>query len=316
VSPTVAGETLVSPGAVRPQVAGAASLTLRGPLEGPRAAARVIAAFPAAVYLKTRSPGEPRVLALVSSDAARPPNAVVVAASCRELPFAAVREGDDASVGEGLVEIAGSGPRGGPPRRVQVKIRRWWDPSPVLGPVSAARLGDVTRTLESETAGAVCGLAGHPGPRLLAGHCAGGDLAHAVDAAERIVGLGPGLTPSGDDVLAGLLVSLRILGASVPRGRTAIWLADWLGAAVTTHATRTTALAATLLHCAARGQAGTELASVLRGIAGHSPLRPAVHRLLSVGHTSGADLAWGLVAGCRATLALAATADEQGKATA
>jgi hypothetical protein len=85
-----------------------------------------------------------------------------------------------------------------------------------------------------------------------------------------------------------------------------VWLADWLAAAVTGDAgERTTALAATLLHCAARGQASAESAGVLRGIAGQEPLEPAVRRLTNTGHTSGADLAWGLLAGCRAASSLA-----------
>ncbi|MFC6935363.1 DUF2877 domain-containing protein [Actinomadura yumaensis] len=159
------------------------------------------------------------------------------------------------------------------------------------------------------------GLAGHPDPLQLADRCAAGDLAGAVEAAERIVGLGPGLTPSGDDILSGLLVSLRLVGGALREGGTAGWLADWLGAAVTADAgTRTTALAATLLHCANEGGAGAEVAAVLRCVAGHESSAPAVRRLLAVGHTSGADLAWGVLAGCRATLALAGRATGESRA--
>jgi hypothetical protein len=319
VTSTVVREPLAPPGPARSPVAGVASLTLRELLDRPRRAARVIAVFPSAVYVEMRSPAEPRVLAVVGSDAVRLPNAIVVAATSRDLPFAAVREGDDAWVGDGVVEVTGAGPGGGPtPRlRIRVRTRRWWDPSPVLGPVSLSRLTHGALALAAETAEERCGLADHPGPGLLADRCAEGDLAHAVDAAERIVGLGPGLTPTGDDILAGLLISLRLFGGSVHGGEPAVRLADWLGAAVTAHAdTRTTALAATLLHCASRGQAGAEVAAVLRGIAGQAPLRPAVRRLLGVGHTSGADLTWGLLAGCRATLALATPAAGRRKATA
>jgi glucose-6-phosphate dehydrogenase assembly protein OpcA len=49
-----------------------------------------------------------------------------------------------------------------------------------------------------------------------------------------------------------------------------------------------------------------EAAAVLRGIAGQDPLVPATRRLLATGHTSGADLAWGLLLGCRSALALSA----------
>ncbi|MCW2889891.1 MAG: hypothetical protein QOE54_1158 [Streptosporangiaceae bacterium] len=314
----------------RKPVAGAASLALRPLLDRPRRAARIIAVFPSAVYLEIRAtsaaPAEPSVLALVSSDAVRLPNAVVVGAVSRDRPFGAVRETDDAWIGDGTVDITvpvhgtngpASQPRLDAGSRIRVRVRRWWDPSPVLGPVSHARLAHGVMALETASREGVFGLAGHPGPLQLADRCAAGDLANAVDAAERIVGLGPGLTPSGDDVLAGLLASLRLMGGAVHGGETSIWLADWIGAAVTADAgTRTTALAATLLHCAARGQVGAEVAAVLRALAGQEPLAPAVRRLLGAGHTSGADTIWGLLAGCRTTLALSAATAAAGRATA
>ncbi len=97
---------------------GAASLALRPLLDPPRRAARVIAVFPSALYLEMRGGPEPRVLAVVTSDAGRLPNAVVVVATRREHPFRSVREGGDAFVGEGRVEADG----------LAVRVRRWWDP--------------------------------------------------------------------------------------------------------------------------------------------------------------------------------------------
>ncbi len=236
----------------RTPVPGAASFALRPLLSGPRRCARVIAVFPSAVYLEYRSPAEPKVIALVSSDATRLPNAVVVAARSRELPFGPVRQGDEAWIGDASLEIPA----------LRVRVRRWWDPSPVLGPISAVRLAHGAAALKTGSSQAPFGLAGHPGPVRLAERCAAGDLAQAVDAAERIVGLGPGLTPSGDDVLAGLV------------------------------------------------------SAVLRAIAGQEPMAPALRRLLGAGHTSGADLAWGVLAGCRATLALSGAAAQSRRATA
>src|SRR5690606_18033036 len=287
----------------RPPAAGAASLALRPLLDPPRRPARGIAVFPSALYLEMRGGPEPRVLAVVTSGAHRRPNAVVVGATRREHPFRGVREGGEAFAGDGRVEADG----------LRVRVRRWWDPSPALGAMQPAALAEGGRALEDALAAAGAsggGLAGHPGPAELAEACAAGDLAGAVEAAERIVGLGPGLTPSGDDILCGLLVSLRLVGDAVRHGRRAVWLADWLGAAVTADAgTRTTALAATLLHCAAAGGAGAEVAAVLRGVAGHEPPALPVRRLLAVGHTSGADLAQGVLAGCRAALALTTDAE-------
>src|SRR6201982_2543941 len=103
------------------------------------------------------------------------------------------------------------------------------------------------------------GGAGQDGPGQLAACCASGDLAGAVEAAEHLVGLGPGLVPSGDSVVSGVLLALRLLGGAISGGTRAVWLANWLSAAVTCDATRrTTTLAASLLHCAAKGQAGAE----------------------------------------------------------
>ncbi|WP_067462968.1 DUF2877 domain-containing protein [Actinomadura macra] len=294
----------------RPQTAGAASLALRPLLDPPRRAARVLAVFPSALYLEMRGEREPRVLAVVGSDANRLPNAVVVVAGRRDQPFRSIREGGEAWVGDGRVDAG----------LLSVRVRRWWDPSPALGGMPRSALARGVRTLETALGAAGMtggGLAGHPDPVRLADCCAAGDLAGAVEAAERIVGLGPGLTPSGDDILSGLLVALRLVGGAVRDGGAAVRLADWLGAAVTADAgTRTTALAATLLHCAMAGGAGGEVASVLRAVAGHEQATPAVRRLLAVGHTSGADLAWGVLAGCRAALALAVPGRQARRVTA
>ncbi|WP_346101074.1 DUF2877 domain-containing protein, partial [Nonomuraea maheshkhaliensis] len=84
-----------------------------------------------------------------------------------------------------------------------------------------------------------------------------------------------------------------------------VWLAGWLAATVTFDArTRTTPLSATLLHCAARGEASPEVIAVLRGIAGRQALEPALRRLHRLGHTSGADLAQGVAIGVRAVRSL------------
>ncbi|MCP9984154.1 DUF2877 domain-containing protein [Actinomadura madurae] len=296
----------------RPPTAGAASLALRPLLDPPRRAARVIAVFPAALYLEMRGGPEPRVLAVVTSDAGP---AAERGGDRRHPPRPSVPVRPR---GRGRVRRGRPG-GGGRPERA--------DP-PLVGPVAGARrdaaggagargagaggeLAAAGALTAAGTAGG--GLAGHPDPAALAEACAAGDLAGAVEAAERIVGLGPGLTPSGDDILCGLLVALRLVGEAVRHGGTAVRLADWLGAAVTADAgTRTTALAATLLHCAAGGHAGAEVTAVLRCVAGHEPASAAVRRLLAVGHTSGADLAHGVLTGCRAVLALTAPAARRG----
>ena len=282
----------------RPLVAaGAASLAVRQPLTGPRRQARVIAARSAAVYLELPPPAaEPRVLVLAAAGTSRLPNAVAVSAGLDRL---VAEVSGECWIGRGVV-LAG---------QLTVRVLRWWDPSPVLGPLSRARLDQGAAALHraSLSADRVPGLAGHDAPAALAASCADGDLAGAVEAAEQMVGLGPGLAPSGDNMISGLLLALRLLGGAIPGGTRAVWLADWLGAAVTSDASRrTTSLGATLLYCAAHGQATAEVSAVLRGLAGQEPLAGATRTLLaSTEPAAGADLAWGLVAGCRAALALA-----------
>jgi hypothetical protein len=279
-------------------VTGSASIAVRQPLTGPRRPARVITASPAAMYLELPpSAAEPRVLVIAAAGTSRLPNAIAVAPAGLDR-FTTTGGAVEGWTGRGVVQVG----------ELTVHVQRWWDPSPVLGPLSRARLEQGAAALHRACASAAHGpaLTGHDAPAALAACCSAGDLAGAVEAAERMVGLGIGLTPSGDNMINGLLLALRLLGGAISGGTRAVWLADWLGAAVTSDASRrTTSLGATLLHCAARGQAAEEVAAVLRGLAGQEPLNPALRQLLAPGYPQGADLAWGLVAGCRAALALA-----------
>jgi hypothetical protein len=102
-----------------------------------------------------------------------------------------------------------------------------------------------------------------------------------------LVGRGPGLTPLGDDVLAGWLVTRVAAGAPDAA------VAD----AVRRHRGATTALSSTLLDCALRGEALPELRAWLTAL-GTAGEPPAAEALVGVGATSGS----GLLAG--ATLAL------------
>jgi hypothetical protein len=130
--------------------------------------------------------------------------------------------------------------------------------------------------------------------RLLADLAASaGDHDASLAAAADLLGRGPGLTPSGDDVLAGFLVGAVAFGVEAAALRHAI---SALAPA------RTTALSAALLWHAARGECIDELAAVaavLTGqpaeLGGREQAGRAVSRLLSVGHSSGAALATGLV---------------------
>jgi len=113
--------------------------------------------------------------------------------------------------------------------------------------------------------------------RWLAGHTLSQD-------AERLLGLGPGLTPSGDDYLGGVMVALRRLD----RGAQADALWHWLEPRLTE---RTSAISAAHLAAAAQGEAHEALHEVLNG-------RLEFDRLDAVGHGSG----WDALAGAMAVL--------------
>jgi hypothetical protein len=289
-SPGRADEPAADEGAGLPPVtAGVASLAVRDLLRGPRRHGKVLAVLPQAIYLEFPDVvPEPRVIAISPPETIRLPNAIVSA------PVQACASAE-CWAGGGRVMACG----------LEIRILRWWDPSPVFGPLSRARLDHGCGVLARLCAAAKHppGLAAQDGPSRLAACCAGGDLAGAVEAIEHLVGLGPGLVPSGDSMVCGVLLALRLLGGVISGGMRAVWLANWLSASATCYAAqRTTALAASLLHCAASGQAAAEVSAVLLGMAGQEPLEPAAARLL--GAASGPDLAWGLVAGCRAALLL------------
>jgi hypothetical protein len=126
------------------------------------------------------------------------------------------------------------------------------------------------------------GLAPPPGtPAVL-----GVDVPPALEPA-RLVGAGAGLTPSGDDVLAGALVAAH--ATAHPR------LREWRAATRTALSPRsTTAVSRALLTHALDGWAIPELAEFVVGACSGDAERAATG-LLAVGHSSGAALAAGVL---------------------
>lgn len=105
-----------------------------------------------------------------------------------------------------------------------------------------------------------------------------------------LVGVGEGLTPSGDDVIVGALAALDLLGAAAAQER--------LGAALAGCAVRTTRLAAQGIEAALAGHYPEPVLGVLAALAAADPARlgAAAAALLAVGHRSGADTLRGIVA--------------------
>ena len=119
--------------------------------------------------------------------------------------------------------------------------------------------------------------------------------------ASRLIGLGPGLTPSGDDVFCGVLIALDLLGRD--RAAAALW--SWL---LPQLEQRTSALSAAHLRAAAMRQGHSALHAVLECLADDaSALDEALRVLGQVGHSSGWDALAGVLLACRAHAAQEAT---------
>jgi hypothetical protein len=112
-----------------------------------------------------------------------------------------------------------------------------------------------------------------------------------LDGVARLLGgLGPGLTPAGDDVLAGIVLARRLSGADETRLRAAIELVC------------STELSLAYLRWAARGQCIEPAHEVLTALAAGDATRVAAAcaRLTHHGATSGADLLLGMQCGAEA----------------
>ena len=129
----------------------------------------------------------------------------------------------------------------------------------------------------------------------LARACARDDAAAAADAALELLGLGGGLTPSGDDYVGGALFARHLLAAGGLADRTA-----WRRAAatvLTAARTRTHPISLTLVGDLADGLGWAPLHELVHALAAGTPAGAAARRLSSLGHTSGWDVLAGLGAG-------------------
>lgn len=120
----------------------------------------------------------------------------------------------------------------------------------------------------------------------------------AREAVHELMGLGPGLTPAGDDVLAGLLVSLRAAGATGAADALAVMVRS-------APADRTTALSSAFLEAAIDGIPGEAIAAMIHALLGndHASLPACVEAIDAIGHTSGWDMLAGVVLGLAAITA-------------
>ena len=269
------------------QFAAAACEAIRPLLAGPVVSAQLVGLGTHAAYFRTSS----EVFAVLTSSAVALPCTLVLAPG-RALPD---------SLGPGVAVLVGGGrvqwrnPAGD--ADVAVVATRWWPAPQVL--TSMIEI-DLTRA----TAEVMAALGGHALPGGVAqalADAADAVLARAPELAARhlvrVLGVGPGLTPSGDDAAAGLLLTARALAATPA----ALDQVAQIGQVVADVALeRTTAISAALLRHAAAGRAAQVVVDAVAAVAAGSASTAALERLLQLGHTSGADTAAGVLAAVRA----------------
>lgn len=227
-----------------------------------------VAWFPKATYL--RMPGG--LVALVAPTVLPGPLHVVLDAPLTAAPGArVVRSGTGLLVGQAFVELRGA--------------LAWHGllPSPEEVRRSAGLVVEAASWVAARSI-----LLAHPyrePARRALELLRAGDL---VGTAALLGGLGPGLTPAGDDALAGMLLALRALGGAGSQAR----LRSALRAA------RTTTLSLAFLECAAAGQAVAAVHQLLEAAArhDHATAAAAAGALAEVGASSGADFCYGLLA--------------------
>jgi hypothetical protein len=267
-------------GAARaPVVAAVASIAL-APVLGERASGEgtIVSAGSTGIVIDLGA----GVVLVARRGAVRLPLSLHVPAVPRAVAGARVR------VVDGVLHLASDG------RATAIAVGRWFEPRvPILGPAVPTSV-DALAAAVTAHGGADPMLDPAASLRLADALASGVGLRAATDA---LLGCGGGLTPAGDDVLAGALAALAATGAPGVRRLEAL-----VAAVLPLAPTRTTTLSAALLVHAARAEVAEPARAVLRALAGDHALAvaAAARPLLALGHTSGHHLAAGIVIGARA----------------
>lgn len=123
------------------------------------------------------------------------------------------------------------------------------------------------------------------------------DSQAASSAASQLIGLGEGLTPSGDDLLAGFLAGLHCaVGENTQRAQ---FLSEF-GEAAIRLSSRTNDISRAYIYHAAHGRVSSRIADLARALCGstfRARLQPALAAALQMGHSSGMDAVTGLLCG-------------------
>ncbi|MBI3974866.1 MAG: DUF2877 domain-containing protein [Armatimonadetes bacterium] len=263
-------------------------------LATPGATGRVLAAYDRSCYIET---GEGRLIAVLAEPLGRGAFAITVGGTPS---FANLRPDQALSLTGQMLQLGD--------HRIDLTMAVPWDPTvpSLAGPGDQGMRVLAAHLRANAPAEGLAGVHLDPGetpetPLLAQGRGAlnrlytgltQGDAAAITGATAQLAGLGPGLTPSGDDVLAGILLALRLWpGAAGPLGPKVV------GALlIGTAAPRTGRISRAYLWAASRRQASEAWHDLIRALpADPDAVITAATRILEIGETSGADMLTGFL---------------------
>lgn len=134
--------------------------------------------------------------------------------------------------------------------------------------------------------------------RRLLPFCRCGNLQAALESSERLIGLGPGLTPSGDDFVGGLIFMALKLNTAYPSERW--WEGGDIPALLACSGSMTSKISHALLTDLSEGQSHAslhDLADALLSDDEEFDAENHVRQVAEIGHSSGWDMLTGMLAG-------------------
>ncbi len=234
-----------------------------------------------------------RLITLAVADVDDAPATVRVSASW----WAEAAPGDPLTVGAGALAVAG--------HTLTFADASWWRPQRAgWTPAGAAALASGVAALDALIPAAppaptrfLAAVHAALTTRLdaLAAALASGRPDAVRAAADALVGLGQGLTPSGDDALTGALLVATTPGSPLARAVAPLTPPDPWG--------RTSRIAAEMLDHAGRGRFRASLLALADALATGADATPPARAVAAIGSSSGTDLLSGVRAACGAVLA-------------
>jgi hypothetical protein len=267
-----------------------------------------------------------RLLTLHARETPCAPNGVVLALRANQKPLAGLQPGMVCLVERGVIIIPAAN------LRLDLQQSQPWNPRPQLAPgiCPPQRLQENLGLLETYLSAhaAADGLAGlaclHPETSQEKARTSSRLMQTAWSATQNLldgitqqrmslarqgisslVGLGPGLTPSGDDVLTGLIAATLVLGEAV--GQPVTFYQRLSAEALAIAYSRTNKISITWIEYAGRGEVAEHLGRLFEALIqlDTSLIEQAAHDVLSSGATSGGDILAGIILGGRCLIAQA-----------